>query len=87
MKRKRELVGVTAHTLRHSFASLADDLDFTEATTGALLGHGKGTVTSRYVHKLDAALIAAAERVATLIEDAMAGKIKEAEVLDLPKTA
>ena len=87
MERKPELAGVTAHTLRHSFASVANDLKFTEATVAALLGHGKGTVTSKYVHALDAALVAAAERVATLIEDAMAGNVKEAEVLDFPKTA
>src|SRR5262249_4498905 len=32
MARKPELAGVTAHTLRHSFASIANDLKFTEAT-------------------------------------------------------
>ncbi len=87
MKRKPELAGVTAHTLRHSFASLADDLGYTEATIAAMLGHGKGTITSRYVHKLDAALVAAADRVAGLIEDAMAGKVQEAQVLDFSRTA
>jgi integrase len=87
MERKRELDGVTAHTMRHSFASLADELGFTEATVAALLGHGKGSVTGRYIHKLDSALVAAADRVAGLIEDALAGKLNQAEVVKISKTA
>ena len=30
---------ITPHTLRHSLASLAADLEFSELTIGALLGH------------------------------------------------
>ena len=30
---------VTPHVLRHSYASLANDLGFTEATIGMLIGH------------------------------------------------
>ena len=41
------------------------------ATTGALLGHSAGSVTHRYVHKLDAALIAAADSVAAAIHKDM----------------
>jgi integrase len=37
--------GVTLHTLRHSFASVAADLGYVEATIGASLGHTAGTVT------------------------------------------
>lgn len=44
------LDGVTAHVLRHSFASLANDLGYTEITIAALIGHSKGTMTSKYVH-------------------------------------
>src|SRR5262249_54566695 len=65
---RSELAGVTPHTLRHSFASTASDLGFTELTIGALIGHRTGSVTGRYVHPLDAVLIAAADRVATQIE-------------------
>ena len=65
------LQGVTLHTLRHSFASVADDLGLTMATIGALLGHSAGSVTHRYVHKLDAALIAAADSVAAAIHKDM----------------
>jgi integrase len=44
------LAGVTLHTLRHSFASVAGDLGYAEATIGALLGHTSCTVTGRYTH-------------------------------------
>ena len=54
-----ELAGVTPHTLRHSFASVAGDLGYSESTIGALLGHAAGTVT--------AVLIAAADKVAAEI--------------------
>ena len=55
---------VTPHVLRHSFASLAADLGFSEATIGALIGHKGQTITSRYVHSADAVLLAAADAVA-----------------------
>jgi len=38
MAKRVELDGVTAHVLRHSFASIADELGYTEATVAALLG-------------------------------------------------
>lgn len=57
------LEGVTSHTLRHSYASVAGDLGFTEITISALLGHAAGNVTQRYVHHLDSVLIAAADKV------------------------
>jgi integrase len=62
------LEGVTPHTLRHSFASVAGDLGFTESTIAAMLGHAAGSVTSRYVHHLDCVLVAAADRVTERIE-------------------
>lgn len=58
---------VTSHTLRHSYASVAGDLGFTEITISALLGHAAGNVTQRYVHHLDSVLIAAAQRVSDQI--------------------
>lgn len=65
---RAKLDGVTAHTLRHSFASVAGDLGFTESTIAALIGHsGGGSVTRRYIHHLDAVLIAAADKVAATI--------------------
>lgn len=69
--KKAKLIDVTPHTLRHSYASVAGDLGYSESTIGALLGHAAGTVTSKYVHHLDSVLIAAADRVARTIWDFM----------------
>jgi integrase len=79
------LAGITPHTLRHGFASLADDLGYSEATIGAMLGHSKGTSTTRgYIHKLDPALIAAADKVAGRIAEMMAGRdVATDEVVEL----
>ena len=55
---------VTPHVLRHSFASLAGDMGYSEPTIAALVGHQGRSVTSRYVHAADAALLAAADAVA-----------------------
>jgi integrase len=64
----RRLPEITPHTLRHSFASTAEDLGLTLPTIQALMGHSSGgDATSRYIHKLDASLSAAANRVAEAI--------------------
>jgi integrase len=55
---------VTPHVLRHSFASLAADLGYSEPTIAWLVGHQGRTVTSRYLHSADAVLLAAADAVA-----------------------
>ncbi len=55
---------VTPHVLRHSFASLAADLGYSEATIAALIGHAGRSTTSRYLHCADAVLLAAADAVA-----------------------
>ncbi len=68
------LEGVTFHTLRHSYASMAGDLGFTEHTIAALVGHAASSVTSRYIHHLDSVLIAAADRVAARIHELMTGE-------------
>lgn len=74
---------VTPHVLRHSYASLANDLGFTEATIGMLIGHkGGASVTRGYIHLGDA-LAAAADRIATTIERKLEGKVS-AEVLTGP---
>jgi integrase len=61
------LEDVTPHVLRHSFASMANDLGFTEVTVAALVGHARGTVTSRYIHAVDTALIMAADTISGYI--------------------
>ncbi len=79
---RAKLSGVTAHTLRHSFASVAGDLGFTEITIGAMLGHTAGSVTGYYVHHLDSVLIAAADKVARTVHGYMTGEV--GKVVKLP---
>jgi integrase len=79
----RTLSGLTPHGLRHAFASVAGDLGFTEPTIAAMLGHGSYSSTSRYVHHLDSALIAAADTVAGEIAAMMAGRRLAAKVVPL----
>jgi integrase len=74
---------VTPHVLRHSFASLAADLGFSEATIAALIGHKGQTITSRYVHSSDAVLLAAADAVANRTLALMGEVPPEAEVVIL----
>jgi integrase len=74
---------ITPHTLRHSFASLASDLGYSEATIAALVGHKGRSVTSRYLHAADAVLLAAADAVANRTSELMAGKTRGAQVIPL----
>lgn len=80
--RRAKLIGVTLHTLRHSFATTANTLGCSEPTIAAMLGHSRGTITSRYVHVVDATLISAADRVSGVINAALAGRLT-ATVVDL----
>jgi integrase len=74
---------VTPHTLRHSFASLAADLGFSEPTIAALIGHKGRTITSRYVHAADAVLLAAADAIANRTAELMGEVRNEAQVIPL----
>ena len=65
---------MTPHVLRHSFASIANDLGFTEVTIAALVGHAKGSVTSKYIHTLDTAVIMAASVI--MAADTISGYIQ-----------
>ena len=60
--------------MRHSFASIGNDLGFTEVTIAALVGPAKGSVTSKYIHTLDTALIMAADTIAGYMEGLLDGK-------------
>lgn len=66
------LADVTPHTLRHTFASVAGDLNFSELTIKGLLGHAPRGVTEGYVH-LDAALVVAADQVAARMVELLDG--------------
>lgn len=67
------LTDVTPHVLRHTFASVAGDLGFSELTIAGLLGHAGRGVTQRYIH-LDRALVMAADKVSEEIDHALAGR-------------
>ena len=75
--------GVTPHVLRHSFASLAADLGYSEPTIAALVGHASRSITSRYVHAADIVLLTAADAVATETASRMGDKAMAAEVISL----
>lgn len=66
-----ELKGVTPHTLRHTFGSMAGELGFSELTIRAMLGHASQNVTQDYIH-IDGALKLAVQRtsdeIARLLE-------------------
>ncbi len=68
-----KLPDFTAHILRHSFASVANDLGFTESTIAALVGHSTASITSKYIHSLDSVLIMAADTVSGYIQGLLAG--------------
>ena len=54
---------ITPHTLRHSFASLAADMGYSDNVIAGMLGHARSSITSRYIH-LEKALIESADAVA-----------------------
>ena len=62
---------MTPNVLRHSFVSLADDLGYSDATIGSLVGHKGRTITSRYMHSADAVLLAAVDTVANRTAELM----------------
>lgn len=64
---------VTPHVLRHTFASVAAELGFSELTIKALLGHASRGVTQRYVH-IDEAVRFAADKVSAHVEGMLNGK-------------
>jgi integrase len=74
---------VTPHVLRHSFASLAADLGYSEPTIAALVGHKGQTITSRYLHSADAVLLAAADAVANRTTELMGEVKRDGTVLPL----
>jgi site-specific recombinase XerD len=78
---------VTPHTLRHSFASEAGDLGFSELTIGVLLGHAKSSVTSKYVHGADIVLLAAADAVAKRINEQLGFAEPARQVVEADVTA
>ncbi|MFT7569457.1 MAG: integrase [Paracoccaceae bacterium] len=83
---RAKLKGVTPHILRHSFSTVAGKLNYAEVTIGALLGHSGTTVTSRYTHPVDDAIISAADKVSQTIAGYMKNGAKPqiAKVVEFP---
>lgn len=73
----------TAHVLRHTFATVAAELGFSELTIAGLLGHAAKGITARYAHIPDRALITAANQVSARVEAALQGD-KGAKIVALP---
>ena len=74
--------GVTPHTLRHTFGSVAGDLGFSELTIRAMLGHASQNVTQDYVH-IDEALKLAVERTSGEIERLLARGAAKQQTMQL----
>jgi integrase len=79
---RARLENVSLHTLRHTFAAMAAELGFSELTIAGLLGHSVPSVTARYAHVPDSALLAAADRVSAYVGAALDGRTR-AEVVPL----
>jgi integrase len=66
------LTDARSHDLRRTFASIAADEGYSDATIGELLGHARRGVTQRYyIRRPDAALVAAADRISARMTAAM----------------
>ncbi len=74
--------GITPHTLRHTFGSVAGDLGFSELTIRAMLGHASQNVTQDYVH-IDEALKLAVRRTSDEIETILARGAAKADDIKL----
>jgi len=75
--------GVTPHTLRHTFSSVAGDMGYSELTIAALLGHGKRGVTQGYIH-IEEGLREAADMVSAKIADLLDGRASSVRDGDHP---
>lgn len=65
------IADVTPHVLRHTFASIAAELGFSELTIRAMLGHASQNVTQDYIH-VDEALKLAVRRTSDEIAKLLA---------------
>jgi integrase len=76
------LDGVTLHSLRHSFAGIAEELGASLPTIAALLGHRLAGVTGGYILKrVDILLVDAADRIADHIAMLMRGEVPSSNIV------
>lgn len=79
------LEGITLHSLRHSFAGVAENLGASLPTIAALLGHRLGGVTAGYVLKrVDRPLVAFVDRVGLHVDRAMQATRPGGKVVKMP---
>jgi integrase len=79
---KGPLDDITLHSLRHSFAGVAEELGASIPTIAALLGHRLGGVTGGYILKrVDVMLIDAVNRVGDHIAMMMRGEAPQAQII------
>jgi integrase len=77
------LTDAKGQVLRRSFATCADELGYSDAVVGTLIGHAKkGTTQKFYVRRPDAVLLKAMDRTAAVMAARMDGK--SAEIVDHP---
>ncbi|WP_281413065.1 MULTISPECIES: hypothetical protein [Aureimonas] len=62
-----EIDSASRHTIRHTFATVAAGLGYSDAIIGGLLSHASRGVTSRYLRRPDEAFVAAADAVSTKV--------------------
>jgi integrase len=75
-----------SHDLRRTYASLAADLGYSDATICELLGHARRSVTSRhYIRRPDAALAAAANAIAACVSRHMDGTTAQVIKMEQPQ--
>jgi integrase len=78
------LTDARSHDLRRTFGSIAADEGYGDATIAELLGQSRRGVTQRhYIRRLDAALVAAADRISARIAAAFAAPQGISEVIPL----
>lgn len=77
---------ITPHVFRHSAASVAGDLGYSELAIGKVIGHRNDSVTSRYVHHADAVLLAATDEIARTISQMMGDVMPMGAVVSFPKS-
>jgi len=71
-KARGDIPGITIHGLRHSFASMSEDVGLSVPTIRALIGHSsRDSVTGGYIHKVESGLIVAADKVCGAINSMM----------------
>ncbi len=78
---------VTPHVLRHSFASLAADLGYSEPVIASLVGHQGRSTTSRYLHSADRVLLAAVDAVSNRTAELMGEERTARQMIELKRAS